>query len=127
MNKEICLDKDTMIVSETDEKGIIQYANDDFCSIAGYSKNELINKPHNIIRHKDMPKAAFKDLWAHMQANKVWHGIVKNSTKDGNYYWVNATAYSVIKENGEKRLLSVRVKPSKIEIENAIALYKTLD
>lgn len=127
MNKEIQLNKDTMIVSETDVKGVILYANDDFCTIAGYSKDELIGQSHNIVRHKDMPKVAFKDLWEHMKAKKVWHGIVKNSTKEGNYYWVNATAYSVTKENGENRLLSVRVKPTKEEIQDAIELYKTLN
>lgn len=127
MNQEIQLNKDTMIVSETDEKGIILYANDDFCTIAGYSKDELIGQAHNIVRHKDMPKAAFKDLWEHMKAKKVWNGIVKNITKEGNYYWVNATAYCVRKDNGENRLLSVRVKPTAEEINNAIALYKTLN
>lgn len=126
MNQEIILNKDTMIVSETDEKGIIIYANEDFCKIAAYTKEELISKPHNILRHQDMPKAAFLDLWNHAKANKVWKGIVKNATKHGDYYWVNATVYSVIKKGGEKRLISVRIKPTKEEISSAISLYKTL-
>ncbi|WP_424686591.1 MAG: PAS domain-containing protein [Halarcobacter ebronensis] len=125
--REVELDKKTMIVSETDEKGIIIYANDDFCSIAGYTKEELIGQPHNIVRHPDMPKAAFKDLWTTIQAGKVWKGIVKNKTKDGNYYWVNATAYPSTSSNGKKRYISVRIKPTRKEIEKAQELYKTMN
>lgn len=126
MNTEIKLHKNAMIVSETDTKGIILYANADFCEIAGYTKDELIGSAHNMVRHNDMPRAAFKDLWSHMQDDKTWNGIVKNKCKNGDYYWVNATVYSVVKEDGEKRHISVRVKPSEVEIENAIKLYKTL-
>ena len=127
MNQEILLDKKTMIVSETDEKGIILYANADFCKIAGYSKDELIGQAHNYVRHEDMPKTAFKDLWQTVQAGNTWNGIVKNKTKSGDYYWVNATAFPSKDSNGKIRYISVRVKPTKEEIENAIALYKTLD
>ncbi|WP_417333875.1 PAS domain-containing protein [Halarcobacter sp.] len=125
--REVELDKKTMIVSETDEKGIIIYANDDFCTIAGYTKEELIGQPHNIVRHPDMPKAAFKDLWSTIQAGKIWKGIVKNKTKDGNYYWVNATAYPSTSSNGKKRYISVRIKPTRKEIEKAQELYKTMN
>ena len=124
--KEIFLDKDTMIVSETDEKGNIIYANSDFCTIAGYEKHELIGNPHNLVRHKSMPKAAFKDLWSTIQAGKIWKGIVKNSTKKGDFYWVNATAYPSIDAYGKKRYISVRVKPTKEEIYVASELYKQL-
>jgi len=124
--KEVILNKDTMIVSETDEKGIIIYANADFCKIAGYSKDELIGQPHNMIRHQDMPKAAFEDLWKTIQTGKIWNGIVKNKTANGGFYWVNATAYPSISSNGKKRYISVRVKPTTDEIKNAEALYKTL-
>lgn len=127
MSKEIVLQKDTMIVSEVDEKGNIIYANADFCKIAGYTKAELIGQPHSIVRHLDMPKVAFKDLWETIKSGKVWNGIVKNKTKNGKYYWVNATAYPSVNGCGEKRYISVRVKPTKVEIENAIELYKTLD
>jgi len=127
MNNEITYSKDIMIVSETNMKGIILYANEDFCNIAGYSKNELIGQPHNILRHSDMPKAAFKDLWEHVKADKLWNGIVKNRAKNGDYYWVNATVFGVVKKDGEKRLISVRVKPTKEEVDFAIELYKTLD
>jgi len=127
LSEEVKLSADTMIVSETDAKGIIQYANSDFCKIAGYSKEELIGKPHNYVRHPDMPKAAFEDLWKTIQSGNIWNGIVKNKTKDGGYYWVNATAYPSKNSNGVLRYISVRVKPTDKEIENAISLYKTLD
>ncbi|RXJ98809.1 PAS sensor domain-containing protein [Arcobacter sp. CECT 8986] len=125
MNQEIELSKKTMIVSETDTKGHIVYANADFCEIAGYTKEELIGQPHNILRHPDMPKAAFEDLWQKVKSGQTWNGIVKNRCKNGDYYWVNALVYSVDKKNG-KRYISVRVKPTKDEIENAIKLYKKL-
>ena len=124
--KEIELDKNTMIVSETDEKGIITYANSDFCLIAGYEKYELIGQHHNLVRHMDMPKAAFKDLWNTVQSGQIWKGIVKNKTKNGDFYWVNATAYPSIDSNGKKRYISVRVRPTNSEISNAIELYKNL-
>ena len=126
MSTEVKLSKDILIVSETDAKGIIKYANDDFCKIAGYTREELIGQPHNLVRHSDMPKAAFKDLWDTVQAGNIWKGIVKNKTKNGGYYWVNATAYPSKTPNGELRYISVRVKPTQKEIENAISLYKTL-
>ncbi len=126
MSKEIKLNKNTMIVSETNEIGMIIYANDDFCNIAGYSKEELIGKPHNLVRHEDMPKVAFEDLWKTVQSGKVWNGIVKNKTKSGDYYWVNATAYQSKTQDGKLRYISIRVHPTEDEIKNAEALYKTL-
>lgn len=126
LEREVKLSKDTMIVSETDSRGNIIYANADFCDIAGYSKEELIGKPHNYVRHPDMPRAAFKDLWDTIQKGNVWNGIVKNKTKDGGYYWVNATAYPSKNSKGELRYVSIRVKPTDEEVENAISLYKTL-
>ena len=126
MSKEIQIHKNTMIVSETDEKGIIIYANDDFCNIAGYSKEELIGKPHNLVRHEDMPKVAFQDLWNTVQSGKVWNGIVKNKTKSGDFYWVNATAYQSKTQDGKLRYISVRACPTNDEIKSAEALYKTL-
>ena len=126
MSSEIKLDSNTMIVSETDSKGNILYANNDFCAISGFTKEELIGRPHSMVRHNDMPKAAFKDLWNTVQNNKTWNGIVKNLTKNGNFYWVNATAYPVTKKNGEKRFISVRIKPTQEEIINAENLYKKM-
>jgi aerotaxis receptor len=125
-NKEERLTSDSMIVTETDEKGDILFASKDFCKIAGYSSEELIGKPHNIIRHPFMPKAAFKDLWDTVKAGKIWNGVVVNTTKTGGYYWVKATVYPSQTFDGRTKYVSVRVMPSKADIENAMALYPTL-
>lgn len=124
---EYVLKEDDFLVSQTDDKGIILFANDDFCKIAGYTIEELVGRPHSIVRHPDMPRAAFKDLWSTVKQNKIWTGYVKNATKDGGYYWVFATVYPM--QDGvtkETRYLSCRRKPSKEEIAQAEALYKTL-
>jgi len=118
---------DDFLVSQTDERGIILFANDDFCKIAGYEIDELVGKPHNIVRHPDMPKAAFKDLWDTVKQDKVWSGYVKNKTKDGGFYWVFATVYPMYdKTTNKKTYLSCRRRPSDAEIASAEALYKTL-
>ncbi|PIF03851.1 MAG: PAS sensor domain-containing protein [Arcobacter sp.] len=126
MSKEVKLDKATMIVSETDEKGIITYVNDDFCNISGFTKDELIRQAHNIVRHKDMPKSLFKDLWKSVKAGKTWKGIVKNFCKNGDFYWVSATVFPVIKKSGKTKLISIRTKPSSDEVNSAMDLYATL-
>jgi len=76
-----------VVISKTNLKGKIIYASDAFCKLSGYSKNELVGKPHNIVRHPDMPKSAFKDLWTTIKDNKTWNGEVKNLKKDGSFYW----------------------------------------
>jgi PAS domain S-box-containing protein len=125
--KEYVLKNDDFLVSQTDNKGVIIFANDDFCKIAGYNIDELIGKPHNIVRHKDMPHAAFKDLWETVKQNKVWNGYVKNRTKDGGFYWVYATVYPMIdKVQNTKTYMSCRRKASVKEIAYAEKLYKTL-
>jgi aerotaxis receptor len=121
---ETVLDDYAFLVSETDAKGIIKFANEDFCNIAGYSLDELIDKPHNMVRHKDMPKAAFKSLWDTVQSGNIWTGYVKNATKNGGYYWVYATVYPFESCDGSKGYLSCRRKPSRTEIEEHEALYK---
>ena len=125
--KEHVLKHDDFLVSQTDEKGIIIFANDDFCKAAGYTIDELKGKQHNIVRHPDMPKAAFKDLWETVKQDKIWNGYVKNRTKDGGFYWVYATVYPMFDKVTNKKLyMSCRRKPSTQEIEKAQTLYKTL-
>ena len=87
------------IVSITDTKGVIKYVNEKFCEITGYSKEELIGQPHNIVRHPDMPKEAFANLWKTIQAKKIWQGVVKNRKKDGDYYTVDATILPITDED----------------------------
>jgi aerotaxis receptor len=124
---EHILKDDDFLVSQTDATGKIIFANDDFCKIAGYEIDELVGKPHNVVRHQDMPKAAFKDLWDTVKKGDVWTGYVKNKTKSGGFYWVYATVYPMKDpHNGETRYMSCRRKPSREEIEAAEALYKTL-
>ena len=123
MSKETVLDKNAFLVSETDLKGIIKFANEDFCKVAGYSLAELLGQPHNMVRHKDMPKKAFKSLWDTVQKGEIWTGYVKNATKDGGYYWVFATVYPFESSDGSKGYLSCRRKPTNEEIQKAEILY----
>ncbi|MGB5867290.1 MAG: PAS domain-containing protein [Arcobacteraceae bacterium] len=126
MSKETVLQDDAFLVSETDSKGNIIFANDEFCTVAEYNKEELLGQPHNMVRHPDMPKAAFKDLWDTVHDNKVWEGYVKNKTKSGGYYWVFATVYPYTNENGEKCYMSCRRKPLREDVTKYDALYKTM-
>lgn len=124
---ERVLNDDIYLISETDDKGRILFANDAFCEIAGYRVEELIGKPHNIVRHPDMPRAAFKDLWETIQSNKEWTGFVKNRTKDGRgYYWVYATVFPLMR-SGKRTYISIRKKPTEDEITASEALYRTLN
>ena len=89
------------IISKTDASGKITYANEKFCQISKYSKEELIGKPHNIVRHPDVPKEIFKELWHTIKdQKKIWHGVVKNRAKDGSTYYVNATIGPILDRNG---------------------------
>ena len=126
MSQEVKLSIDTMIVSETDAKGNIIFANSDFCDIAGYTIEELIGKPHNIVRHKDMPKAAFEDLWKIVKSGKPWKGFVKNATKSGDYYWVFATVFPFTSCDGSKGYISCRRIASRNEIEKYENIYKNM-
>ncbi len=123
---EIFLSPTHLLVSETDEKGFIKYANEDFCYFAEYSVVELEGKPHNIVRHPDMPKAAFKDLWDTVKRGDIWRGFVKNSTKNGNFYWVYATVFPYTNSDGQKGYLSVRKMATKEETQKYDALYATM-
>jgi len=119
--------EDGLIVSSTDLKGIITYANRTFCRIAGYTKQELTGKNHNIVRHPDMPKAAFKELWETIKSGKEWTGIVKNLRKDGLYYWVYSHIAPVMDNKGAIVGYTAARRPATpAEIEEVIPLYKTL-
>jgi PAS domain S-box-containing protein len=117
---------DAYILSETDDKGIIVYANELFCEVAGYSVEELIGEPHNIVRHSDMPRIAFKGLWDDLQTKGFWTGFVKNRRKDNGYYWVYATALRKTHADGRVTYLSIRVKPSRSDVTACETLYAEL-
>ncbi|RXJ88308.1 hypothetical protein CRV01_12890 [Arcobacter sp. CECT 8983] len=93
------LDKENL-VSETDLNGVITYANDIFCEVSGYSKEELIGKPHNIVRHPDVSKAVYRNLWETIQNKQTWKGKLKNKAKDGSTYYVQATIFPILDNEG---------------------------
>jgi len=105
---ETLVPQDELIISRTDLKGNITYANDTFAQISGYKMGELIGKPHNVVRHPDMPKCVFKEIWDTLQEKKQWKGIVKNLRKDTGYYWVHATISGVYKDNELVEYKSIR-------------------
>jgi aerotaxis receptor len=125
--QEVKLDSKSFLVSETDKNGVIRFANDEFCEVAGFTMEELYGKPHSIVRHPDMPKEAFKDMWETIQSDKKWKGFVKNKTKDGGYYWVFATVYPFSSCNGVKGYISCRRKASDQEIKKYSDVYKTMN
>jgi aerotaxis receptor len=105
---EVRLPTDTFIVSRTDLKGSITYVNDSFVAVSGFSRDELIGKNHNIVRHPDMPEAAFADLWTTVKAGLPWRGIVKNRCKNGDHYWVEAFVVPIKKNGQPSGYLSIR-------------------
>jgi len=115
------------ITSTTDLRGIITHVNRTFVEISGFTEQELIGAPHNIIRHPDMPAAGFADLWATLQKGKPWTGLVINRCKNGDHYWVKANV-TPIKQGGQVTgYLSVRTKPGREEIAAAQAIYQAIN
>lgn len=112
-----------IIISRTDLKGIITYANHTFCQISGYDDDELIGKPHNIVRHPDMPSAVFKELWESLAKTGKWEGYVKNLRKDNGYYWVYASISGVFKDGKLVEYKSLRRPISFEEKVNAQIRY----
>lgn len=116
-----------LIISETDEKGKIVFANEDFVTMSGYTYEELMGQPHNILRHPDMPKAAFADLWKTIKNDEIWNGFVCNKCKNGDYYWVYATVAPMIGADGSRHYISIRRKPTDGEVRRYAQLYKTME
>ncbi|WP_457565121.1 PAS domain-containing protein [Caminibacter sp.] len=87
------------VISKTDIRGVITYTNSIFRALSGYEKGEMVGKPHNIVRHPDMPKAIFKEMWDTILQGKEWQGVIKNLRKDGRYYWVEAHISPIIRNN----------------------------
>jgi aerotaxis receptor len=123
---EISFPEHYNIRSTTNLKGAITYCNDDFIEVSGFTSEELIGRNHNLVRHPDMPPAAFADLWGNLKSGVPWMGIVKNRCKDGSYYWVDAYV-TPIRENGETtEYQSVRTKPDRTIVQRAEAIYRDL-
>jgi len=124
---EVLMKKGTILVTRTNLKGIITYANDAFIEISGFSKDELLGANHNIVRHPDMPPAAFEDLWGCLKTGKPWSAPIKNRTKSGDYYWVEANVTPVYKNGRIHEYLSIRYAPSREQIRQAEDLYQQLN
>ncbi len=122
-DKEYVLTDGRTIVSTTDLQGNIQYANPYFIEVSGFTEEELIGAPQNLVRHPDMPVEAFADLWATIRAGMPWSGMVKNRCKNGDYYWVYANVTPVIENGKAVGYMSVRTKPTREQVAIAAALY----
>jgi PAS domain S-box-containing protein len=116
-----------VMITETDKAGIITYANRKFRELTGYTKEELIGSPHNINRHPDMPKAAFKGMWETIKSGNYWEGFVKNMTNEGKYYLVVVWIKPKLDENDEIiGYIAGRKIPDEAHMENALAQYKIM-
>ena len=115
-----------LIVSQTDVPGNITMCNEAFVHMSGWSREELMGAPHSILRHPDMPKAAFADLWTTIEQGKRWSGYVKNLRRDGGFYWVYATVIPKIIDGAVVGHTSVRREPSRDKVEELAAVYATM-
>lgn len=120
---ETVIPEGEFIYSRTDLKGVIEEANEAFAVISGYTRAEMIGQPHNMVRHPDMPEAAFADLWTDLKSGRPWRGLVKNRRKDGGYYWVVANVSPVREEGRTVGYQSVRSRPTRQEIAAAEEAY----
>lgn len=121
------LDDDITLMSTTDLESYITHANDTFVQVSGYQLNELLDKPHNLVRHPDMPKAAFADMWYTLKQGEPWSGIVKNRRKNGDHYWVRANAVPMVREGRVTGYMSIRTRATDEEIAAVEPLYKSLN
>ncbi|MGS3143526.1 methyl-accepting chemotaxis protein [Aeromonas sanarellii] len=126
VNEEVDFPVNEQLVSTTDLQGVITYANDHFCRVAGYSRAEMIGQHHNMVRHPDMPKAAFADLWGKLKQGKPWRGMVKNRCKDGRYYWVDAYVTPIFEQGRINGYQSVRSRATPEMKEVATRTYARL-
>ena len=113
----------SLIVSQTDRDGVITTCNEAFVIMSGFTKEELIGSPHSILRHPDMPRAAYADLWSTVQQGKRWSGYVKNLRADGGYYWVYATVIPKVRDGEVVGHTSVRREPSRDKVSEMEKLY----
>ena len=126
VDEEVPYPDGKLIVSRTNKFGNLTHCNQSFVDMSGFNEDELIGRPHHILRHPDMPAAAFKDLWDTIKSGNKWKGYVKNLRKDGKYYWVYAVVVPNIRNGEVMGYASVRRKPSRTKINECINLYKTM-
>ena len=125
--REKSLPESQRLISTTDVKGQITYCNEAFIEISGFSRDELIRAPHNLVRHPDVPSAVFAHMWNTLKGGKPWMGIVKNRCKNGDHYWVNAYVTPILENRQVVGYESVRVKPTREQIQRAEALYARIN
>ncbi|WP_338515448.1 methyl-accepting chemotaxis protein [Erwinia aphidicola] len=125
--QEHLLDDDTTLMTTTDADSYITYANSAFIEVSGYDRSEIDGQPHNLVRHPDMPKAAFADMWSTLKQGLPWTGLVKNRRKNGDHYWVRANVVPVIRNGEILGHMSVRVKPGAEEVRGAEQLYQKMN
>ncbi len=132
MNKVTPIDQeyffdDEIIISQTDLKGVILYANKAFSSISGYPIDELVGQSHNIVRHPDMPELVFSKMWETIQDGQAWNGLVKNLRKDGQYYWVDTEILPSLDEEGNiTGYMAVRKIASRKDIDENKETYSKI-
>ena len=114
------------LMSTTDTQSYIRYANEAFMDVSGFAAEEILGQPHNLVRHPDMPSAAFADMWATLKAGEPWSALVKNRRKNGDHYWVRANAVPIIRDGQTQGYMSVRTKPERQEIAAAQELYRSM-
>lgn len=126
-NKEVFVADGKAIISTTELSGVIKYSNEDFNEISGFTRDELYGKSHNIVRHPDMPQAAFEDLWDTLKSGDSWIGVVKNRCKNGDYYWVDAYATPIYRNNEVYEYQSVRKQVNEDIVKRAEKVYQALN
>jgi len=114
------------LVSTTDLKGRIVYCNSTFVAVSGFTKEELLGQPHNIVRHPDMPEEAYRDMWQTIASGQPWSAAVKNRRKDGSFYWVMANVTPLLSGDVPQGYMSVRTQPTREQVAAAEALYRTM-
>ena len=122
--REYSYPPDATLMSTTDVHSHIEYANSAFVEVSGFTPDALIGEPHKLVRHPDMPKQAFADLWATLRQGQAWTGLVKNRRKDGDHYWVRANVSPMVRQGKVRGFISVRTQPTREEIQEAEALYR---
>lgn len=115
------------LITTTDLKGQITYCNQAFIEISGFSAEELIRAPHNLVRHPDVPSAVFEHMWAILKREQPWMGVIKNRSKNGDHYWVNAYVTPILENGKVVGYESVRIKPDVEQIRRAVALYQRIN
>lgn len=115
---------DERLISETNLRGFVTSANDSFCEVSGFTHDELIGERHNIVRHPDVPREVFADLWRTLKAGERWSGIIKNRCKNGDHYWVKAFVSPILKNGEMIGYRSVRVRPTRQEVAEAERMFE---